>query len=238
MLFSNALLFSASFAALIVPGVLAIPSPDSGTVHKIHFLIRIFAHQADVNVGAGTATPTAIISTVGNIVDKTNQVASMVKAMANANPDNSAISPTIAQVNAVRDELAPTDDPLGGAIGGCMNGDPNAVSGLDSGLLGDLLAGPTSGLLASVLDGGVSNLVNGLLGGLLGGLTGLLGQLLGDLGDLQGGCGCGTDLLTDVLALLQELVADLLSLLNLGSSYDCASDPQLLATVTGLLVGL
>ncbi|KAJ7474398.1 hypothetical protein B0H11DRAFT_1918429 [Mycena galericulata] len=240
MLFSNTLLLSASFAALIVPGVLAIPSPRLFIHYKIHFLIRISAHQANVNVGARTDGAVALISQTSDIVNQIEQLSSTMDAIAKTNPSNPAIQTTVNQVTAMCNILTTPDS---GVIPQCINGDPNALSGLGaSDPLGGVLALPTPELLQSVLGGGLD--LSGLLGGLLGGLNlgspnlcDLIAQLLDGLSSLQAG-GCPTDLLATVVGLVQGIVAGLLGLLSTGTSCGCGSDPQLLATITGLLGGL
>ncbi|KAJ7448626.1 hypothetical protein B0H11DRAFT_2080075 [Mycena galericulata] len=222
MLFSNALLVSASLAALIIPGALAIPSPDSGTPPD-------------------ATTKDDIISSTTNIVGKWNGMANAMGAIVNANPNNNEISTTTKQFNAVRNKLALSNEPLTGVIGSCIGGNGGVLSGLGlSDVLGGLLAGTVSELLDAIVSGLVAGLLDGLLGGLLGGLnlSGLITELLGSLGTLQAG-GCPTILITNLLTPLQGLVAELLGLVSLGSSCgSCSSDTEFLGTLTGLLGGL
>lgn len=138
----------------------------------------------------------------------------------------------------------------GGGLGQILNGNGGILSGLLSGdLLGDLLGGSGGGLLNGLLGGDLlGGLLNGLLGGLLGD-GGLLGGLLGG-GDGSGllvsisglldlfpglGASCGTDLVSELLDVVQSLVGSLNDILPDAQQCACGQSQTLKAEVAALI---
>ncbi|KAJ7741343.1 hypothetical protein B0H16DRAFT_1694047 [Mycena metata] len=123
-------------------------------------------------------------------------------------------------------------DLLGGLLGSSDGGLLGGVLG-DGGLLGGLLGGGSGGLLGGLLGGGGGGLLGGLLGG---GNGGLLVSITGLLDLFPGlSSSCGTDLLGELLEIVQGLVASLNVILPDAQQCGCGQNQALKANVAAMI---
>ncbi|KAJ7464790.1 hypothetical protein B0H11DRAFT_76406 [Mycena galericulata] len=212
-----------------------------------------------------TTTPTAasLVSNVSTVITQLTRLNTVGAQIATTPSSAPEINGAIQHINRVVSTLVPVEGSgglLGGLLGGLgdcglgqiMSGNGDVLSGLLSGdPLGDLLCGTNGGGILSGLLGGdlLSGLLDGLLGGVLGGGGGgLLGGLLGGgdgglLASISGllnlfpglGSSCGTDLVSELLDIVESLVGSLTSLLTDGQNCGCGDDEVLRARVASMI---
>ncbi|KAJ7132638.1 hypothetical protein C8R46DRAFT_1201797 [Mycena filopes] len=234
MLFSNALLISAtSLASLVFPTVLGAPSVDVGagfSAPQMAILKQTTTWVTQMNSLANVTT----IATNGT----TNQVARAVHAFRKkCGPPNGVLSGNGGGGGSSGDILSGVLGGLGGTLGGLL-----APSGG-----GSCLGGP----IGSLLDlGNLSNLLSlgpdGLLGEILSGLG--LGYLLDPtstaslinnvlialLGSLNAG-GCSDAQATEILTLINQILNSCILILNSTSECKCGGGTAMTSALNGIL---
>jgi len=246
MLFSAALLISATLAGL-VPSALASPIE-----------VAVAGAVAVAGRGGSTVQSTDVLAGAKVVIAKANGLKASLSAIAKANAGNPALGATTGHVQDVLNCLVPQQEGLlggllgngllSGVLGQCLAGQ-NVIGGLLGGApLGAILAnGAVAEILSALLGTGSQypghSGLDGLgLGDLLGGLLGVtddlvyaVANLLNGLDLLNNGCGCGQDLIGDLLEAVVGLVDSVIGLLDLGEGCGCGHDTALMASVTGLL---
>jgi len=206
----------------------------------------------------GTVQSADVLAGAKDVMAKANALKASLHPIAIANPGNPALAATTGHVQDVLSCIAPKQQGLlggllgngvlSGVLGQCVAGE-NVIAGLlGNAPLGGILAnGLVSEIISGLLGTGLKNPGHSGLDGL--GLDGLLGSLLGLTDDLvyavanllngldllNSGCGCGEDLIGDVVEAVVELVASVVALLSLGEACGCGHNAGLIADVTALI---
>ncbi|KAJ7780783.1 hypothetical protein DFH07DRAFT_439771 [Mycena maculata] len=223
MRFSTVVLFTSSLASTLATPALFQPQTVDSLVSKASIVIT---HLTQLTaLGTQIAKTPSSAPEIPGAVEQINSIVGTLVPV---------------EAGGLLDELLDSILGGGGGLGLLLGGDQSIVSGLLPGnLLGGLLDG--NGLLGGDL---LTGLLNGVLGGLLGG--GLLGGLLsggGLLVSISGllevfpglGASCGTDLVSELLGVVQSLVASLTSIVPDAQGCDCEDDETLRAGVAALI---
>ncbi|KAJ6585397.1 hypothetical protein B0H19DRAFT_1059628 [Mycena capillaripes] len=231
MRFSTFVLFASTFASsLAAPALQTTAAPQPQTTASVDSLVSqssvVLMHLTRLNaIGARIA--------------------------ANSSTSAPEINAAIYHINRVVAKLVPvqSDGLLDGLLGrllggGCglgeiLSGNGGILSGLLSGdLIGGLLG--SDGLLGGLIEGLLRNVLGGdggLLGGLLGGGDGgLLSSITGLLNLFPGlDVSCGTDLVGELLEVVQSLVGTLTGILPDAQQCACGENRVLKANVASLI---
>ncbi|KAJ6504665.1 hypothetical protein C8R47DRAFT_1066858 [Mycena vitilis] len=232
MRFSTFVLFASAFAAS-----LATPAP-----------------QTTASIDSLTSQAAAAVDQLTHLTD----IGSRIAALSSTPTTVEAVY----HMNGILSSLVPTDllsgilgGLLGSGLGGLLNGESGLLSGLlSSDALGGLLGGVSGNLLGGLLGGSLGSLLGGndVLSGILGGGGGgggLLGGILGGGGgggllvsvtallNLFPGLGAagGTDLVAELLDVVQGLVGTLTGILPDAQLCACGRSAVLRQNVEALL---
>ncbi|KAJ7617506.1 hypothetical protein DFH06DRAFT_1342921 [Mycena polygramma] len=226
MRFSTFVLFASAFASS-----LATPAP-----------------QTTASIDSLTSQASAAVDQLTHLTDIGSRIAAL--------PSTPTTVEAVYHMNGIVSSLVPSGLLSGllgglGGLGGLLGGDSSIVSGLLSGDLlgsvlggvgGNLLGGLLSGLLGSLLGG--DDILSGILsgGGLLGGILGggggggLLVSITALLNLFPGlGASGGTDLVTELLDVVQGLVGTLTGILPDAQQCACGRSAVLRENVEALL---